>query len=344
MRFFRRRDLDEEMRFHQDQLAAEGLAPSQAARAFGNDLLLRERGRDAWGWRWLEALGSDLRLAARHLRRSPGFTLVVALTLALGIGANAAVFAVMNAMLLRPLPVKDPAQLTLPYWITPRMPVDLDNSGTTTGLPDAGRGGGDMYSLGYADFQILHRAAAPLATAVFGFAPLGDPSTTVVANGSAGLVHASLVSEEYFTGLGVAALRGRLFGGDDFRPGAPLAAVISDAFWARRFGRSPAAVGQTILVNQRPAVVVGIAPPRFTGVKSDSPQELWLPLVPGNGLVAWDGYQPPSGDLYTSHLYWWLEVMVRRRAGVSESELGAALAARMDPVFQEELRPVLKSG
>ncbi|MGH9481634.1 MAG: ABC transporter permease [Terriglobales bacterium] len=341
---FRSRDLAEEMRFHRDQLEAEGRTSGEASRAFGNELLLRQRSRDAWGWLWLEALGRDLRLAARQMRRAPGFTAAAVLTLALGIGANTAVFTVMGAVLLRPLPVPNPAQLTLLYWTSPHLPFDLDNSGTNDGLPPIASGGNEMYSLAYPDFVQLRQAAAPLVSAVFGFAPLDTPNTTVVVDGDASLARATVVTQDYFPGLQVSPALGRLLSASDFQPGAPLAAVISDAYWTRRFGRAPAAIGRAISVDRRPAVIVGVAPPSFHGLETDVADDLWLPAAPANGLLPWGNYQPSSGPVYLTRLYWWLQVMVRRRSGVSEPQLRAVLAPRFNALAIEDVRTIMRPG
>lgn len=348
---FRSRALREEMRFHQEQLGAEGLSPQEVTRVFGNELLLRERARDAWGWRWLENRGRDLRLAGRQLRRAPGLTVVILLTLAIGTGATTAVFSVLNANLWRSLPVARPGQLSLLYWTAQHPPRDLDTSGTNDGLPNLGdrgngHGGGmqELYSMAYPDFVELRRAARPLASATFGFAPLGDPNSTIVVNGSASLGRGSVVTEDYFSGLGLQAARGRILQPSDFQPGAPLAAVISFGYWSAHFARSEGAIGQRLTVDRRPAVIVGVAPRGFEGLERGFADEFWLPAVAGNGLLPWGGYQPPSGSIFASRVYWWLEVMVRRRPGVSQAALVAALAPKFDVLSAGDVRAILRPG
>jgi len=338
------------MAFHREQLEGEGLSRAQAERALGNELLQRERARDAWGWRGLEALGRDLRLALRQMRKAPGFTAVVVLTMALGIGANTAVFSVLSATLLRPLPVEKPGQLTMLYWAAHHPPDDLDSSGTNDGLPEGNASNGHMsgvsalYSISYPDYAALRAAGAADASAIFGFAQLGSPTSTLVVNGEAGLARGSLVTEQYFSGLGLQPERGRFLGASDFEAGAPLAVVISDAFWSAQFGRSPAAIGQTIAVDRHPAVVIGVAPAGFLGLERGFDDEFWVPAVPGNGLLPWGGYQPPSGSIYASRVYWWLEAMVRRRAGVSQAQLMAALRPTFNAAAAGDVRALMKPG
>lgn len=342
MRRFRGRDLREEMEFHREALRAEGASP----RAFGNDLLLRERSREVWGWLWLETLGRNLRFALRQLRRTPGFTAVAVVTLALTIGATTAVFSVVNATLLRPLPVPHPDQLSLLYWVSRHAPDDLDLMGTNAGLPGGDvshghtTGGTHFYSIAYPDYLAVRKPAARVASSIFGFAQIGlsiADRTGVYAE------PASLVTDEYFSGLGVAAERGRVLLPTDFAAGAPLVAVLSDSLWKQRYGASAAIIGRTITVNRHPAVVVGIAPAAFLGLDPAQPDRLWLPAAAGNGLSAWD-YQPAHGTPYAATDYWWLQVMARRRAGVSEAQLLAALAPTFNADSAGDVRTMLHSG
>ncbi|HWG38315.1 MAG TPA: ADOP family duplicated permease, partial [Terriglobales bacterium] len=178
----------------------------------------------------------------------------------------------------------------------------------------------------------------------FGFAQLGDPSSTVVVNGAASLARGSVVTAEYFSGLGLKPAQGRFLDAADFQSGAPLAVVISDPFWSEHFGRSPAAVGQTIAVDRHPAVVIGVAPAGFLGLERGFDDAFWAPAAAGNGLLPWGEYQPPSGSIYASRVYWWLEVMVRRRAGTSQARLMAALAPTFNSSSAGEVRPLMKPG
>ena len=345
---FRSREVREEMAFHQEQLEGEGLSPRQAERMLGNDLLLRERARDAWGWRWLEALGRDMRLALRQMRKAPGFTAVVVLTLALGIGANTAVFSVLSATLLRPLPVRDPGQLTMLYWVAKHPPNDLNDVGTNAGLPLVGaRGNGykfglsEMYSISFPDFVALRNAAQPVASAMFGFAQAGN--CIVLVDGNASKADGSMVTEEYFSGLGLEAERGRLLDGGDFTAGAAQAVVISDAFWGEHFGRRADAVGKVIMVNRHPATIIGITPAGFTGLEPGRADAFWVPAAAADPLLPWS-LRPEGGSAYESSQYWWLQVMARRRRGVSEARLLAALAPVFNAAAAGEVRALLKPG
>jgi hypothetical protein len=162
---FRARDLAEEMRFHQEQLEAEGQSPLDAAKAFGNDLLLRQRSRDAWGWLWLPQLAQDLRHCLRQFRRAPAFTAAAVIILAVGIGANAALFSVFSAVLLHPLPFAHPDRLVLIEGPTPldHHPVNEDLVGTyspwTREIPGLEAIG--FYFSGPARFALGNAAALP---------------------------------------------------------------------------------------------------------------------------------------------------------------------------------------
>ena len=206
----------------------------------------------------MDSVLDDLRYSGRRLLRSPGFTIAAALTLALGIGANTTIFTLINAILLRPpVAVAAPERLVSIY--------TSDYSGPahgTSSIPD------------YEDF----RAQADIFAGVAAFMPRTVGVGPTDAMERAGL---ELVSENYFDVLGVRPTHGRLFLPEEGRPGAPQVAVISDALFRRRFNGNPSAVGSTIALNGRPFMVVGVAPPGFTGVMRPLLQEVWVPLHAG---------------------------------------------------------------
>jgi predicted permease len=312
-------ELDEEMQLHLElrerQLRAEGMAPEDAARAarlgFGNRTAVAERSLEAWGWGWLDGLGRDLRHGARLLRRSPLFSAVVVLTLALGIGPNVAVFSVMNAIVLRHLPVPEPERLvTLRI---PRQPDGMNNTGDSS------------LSFSYAVHARLREEHAAFRD-LMAYVPLGITRTAV----RQGLVPeeatVDMVSGNFFTGLRVGAAHGRLLTSDDETRHAQ-AVVLSHAYWVRRFGRDPRVVGQTLHVKGIPFTIVGVSAAGFAGAERKIPTDLWLPLQDRPELSPWGMVRERS---YLRTPDWWCLMMIGRLAdGVSEAEA----LARLQPVF-----------
>jgi predicted permease len=206
----------------------------------------------------VERLIADLRYAVRMLAKRPSFTLVAVLSLALGIGANTTIFSVVNALLLRSLPVADPARLVAVYTRDAKNPAMLS---------------GPLSHLNWKDY----REQARSFSGMLGFDWAGMSVAT--GSGEANLMVGQLVSENYFDLLGVRPERGRAFTAEEgTRPGAHPVAVVSHRFWQQRLGGDPAAVGRTILINRSRFTVVGVAPERFTGTLTGVQPELWLPM------------------------------------------------------------------
>jgi predicted permease len=243
------RDLDEELRGFLDMAAEEkmkhGMSRKDALRAvrleLGNQELVREIVRSA-GWEsFVETCWQDIRYGLRMLRKNPSFTAVAVLTLALGIGANTAIFSLVDTFLLRVLPVKDPQQLVFIRTTRPK-------SGTRGDFP-------------YATFETL-RGHNHSFSGMFAW---DGSRISAVLNGQAELIDADFVSGNYWDVLGVAALLGRTFNADDDQPGKNPVAVISYDLWQRQYARDPAAVGKTLYLGRIPFVVVGVTSPRFFG-------------------------------------------------------------------------------
>ena len=271
--FFRRGSLDaaldDDIRAHLDLLAADyerrGMTPEEARlaarRAFGGVEPMKERYRDRRGLPWIDDLVRDVRYGFRTLRRHPGLTATAILTLALGIGASTALFSVINAVMLRPLPVPRPDELRL-FAVHSSAP-----------LP--------MFAFSYAVYQDLQRDA----TAFSGVALHGGTSRMRLRIGTARdgtdaaseseSVRAQPVSGNFFSVLGVGPVAGRTLHSDDDRPEAAPAVVLSEAFWSRRFGRDPAVVGRGIVLNDEPFTVVGVAAAGFTGVEVGAHPDVW---------------------------------------------------------------------
>lgn len=251
-------ELANDLEFHREMAALAGGLP------VGDPLRLREEAREAWGWTWLDRLGQDLRYATRLLRKSPGFTLAAILILAVGIGANVAAFGFFNLMVLRPLPVRDPASLLHFQRQAP--------AGYASVLP-------------YPEFDFFRRHTTTLS----GLIARSRGSLQMEGDEKPLKVH--FVSANFFTELGTAATLGRLLDPTrDETPGADPVVVLSRGFWQRRFGADPSLPGRIIHLNGKPVTVVGVASDETSSLALETP-DLWIPatqhpnLVPGSKLL-----------------------------------------------------------
>jgi putative ABC transport system permease protein len=250
--------MEREMAFHIDSLARDyardGLSDADAQRAarrrFGNLTRLKERGHDERTMRLAEDLARDVKHAARGLRRSPGFSLAVILTLALGIGGNTAVFSVVDQLLLRPLPYPDGDQLM----------VVEESSGS------GGNSRADVSPANWLDWQRESRTFR-------GFAAWGLAQFTLTGAGEPRRVNAQLVSSEFFPVLGVAPLIGRTISDEDDRPNGPRVAVVSYRAWQDQLGGDRRTIGRTVQLDDRPYEIVGVMPAGFRFVQQDV--DLW---------------------------------------------------------------------
>jgi predicted permease len=325
-------EIDEEVRSHLEMEEREnreaGMPPEEAhyaaLRRFGNVTQAQERSREAWGWPWLETIVQDLRYGLRQLRRNPGFTAVAVLTLALGIGANTAIFSLIDAVMLKSLPVKNPEQLTLLNWAAQSTPGIMPASGiihSLTGNSDQDKSGlFTSTSFSYPTFEQIH-AQKDVFSKVFAFA---DPDVvTLNLDGQAGLAEAELVSGDYFSGLGLKAVAGRTILEADDRAGAAPVAMVSYGFWERRFGGESSVVGKAITINNVPFTIIGVTPPEFFGLEPGRSLDVWLPLhtqpqVEPNRTEA-------GGLKFVRSDDWWVLIMGRLKPGVSRQQARTAL-------------------
>ncbi|HTV54010.1 MAG TPA: ABC transporter permease [Terriglobia bacterium] len=256
----REEDLERELRSHieaeAEEQAGTGVAPEEARyaarRALGNTTQIKGAVRMAWGFQCLETLLQDARYGLRQLRRDPGFTTVAVLSLALGIGANALVFSVVNALLLRPLPVANPGQL-----------VFLENKdyGPGQSFPN------------YLDLRDRNRTFAGLAG--YRISPMELETSS-----GAQRIWGYLATGNYFDVLGVRPALGRFFHqSDDLHPGASPYVVLSYNAWRSTFGAGAGIVGKVVRINRMPYTVLGVAPPDFHGAERWYWPEVWVPMM-----------------------------------------------------------------
>jgi macrolide transport system ATP-binding/permease protein len=270
------KEISKELQFHLDQQIAEnraaGMAPDEArhaaARALGNRTLIQEDAREAWGWVWLEQFAQDIRYAFRQLRKTPGFTATAVLTLALGIGANAAIFTLVNAVMMKNLPVADPKMLV-------RLGDNNDccvNSGI---LEDYALFSTEIYQRLKKSTPEFEELAA--MESGFEFRPV-----TVRRDGThenARSVMGEFVSGNYFRTFGLRPHTGRLFSDADDVPGAPVVAVMSYLTWKNDYAGDRSIVGSTFWINTKSVTIAGIAPSDFYGDRlSSTPPQFYLPI------------------------------------------------------------------
>lgn len=316
--FRRRRNaqrLDDEIQFHLDQQLAEnvaaGMSPQEAryaaTRTFGNPTFLKEEARDAWGWIWLEQTAQDLRYGARMLRKSPGFTAVAVLTLALGIGANTAIFSLIDAVMLRMLPVERPEELMQVRY------EELDWSGEgarfTNPLWEQVRDRQDVFS-----------GAFSWATERF------DLSR----GGAVHLANGTWVSGDYFDTLRLRPAVGRLISTSDDQRGCPGVAVLSYGFWQDHYAGAADAIGSTLSLNGHPFEVIGVAPPGFFGLDVGEKFDVAIPIC---AAAIFDGKE---GRL-DSRSWWWLKLAGRLKPGISRAQASARLKVPSPAIFAATL-------
>ncbi len=269
----------------------------------------------------------DLRHAIRMLAGAKGWTAVIVLSLALGIGANAALFSLVNGLLLTKLPVKDPDTLVRFRYVGANDAV--------TDSSDYGFRNGGRTTFSYPMFQQFVADNRTMSD-LFACAPLGR--VNVVVDGHAEIARAFISSGNYYRLLGVAARLGRTILPDDDRPAAPGVAVISSPYWHSRFGTDPSIVGKTIDVTGRPVTIVGVLPPDFTGVQQPvaEPPDISFPLSLDPQLEVFPQKGPPRLAQATT---WWLQVMGRLRPGVTAEQV----QGNLEGVFQHTARAAMES-
>jgi predicted permease len=258
----------------------------------------------------------EFRYAVRQLYNSPWFTLTVVLTLALGIGANTAVFSVMNAVLLRGLPVPHPEEVV--YLNVP--------SGQPDGASNTGNSTASFSEPVFEDLRQDHRAFADLIA----FVPLAIGKVAVRFGDRPEEAEGYMVSGNFFSGLGVSLVRGHGFTLEDEQSHSPVV-VLSYSYWTRRFSRNPSVLGQTLFVKGTAFTIIGVGPEAFFGVDPGHSADFWVPLQSRTDLNAW-GTAPENNTLYGSPTWWCLELIARLAPGVSPSQALAEVTPRYQRV------------
>ena len=273
--------------------------------------------REALGLRLLDDARADFRYTLRMLRQSPAFSVVAIVSLALGIGANTAIFTLMEAALWKTVPVKNPEELRLLSWVSGPNPVMDSRWGQSTHTPHSA----GSTSFSYAALRELQRHSESVRN-LFAFKPVGR--IIAVIDGHAELVGSEMVSGNFYEAAGVSTIAGRPIGvADDVRSGAGAVAVISDGFWSRRFGRDASALGKQISLNQVPVTIVGVNSADFKGMEPGQNPDVYIPLSTQPAILP--NQYSTNGSLLDDPDNWWLVVMARLRPEVSESRAQAAL-------------------
>jgi predicted permease len=298
-------ELDEEIETHLSLIADDEVrrgisrtdATFKARAAFGGVANVKETYRDQRGLPFLETLAQDLRFAVRGLRRNPAFASTAIITLALGIGANTAIFSLIDALMLRTLPVERPHELIRLHTVGPR---NID----------------DNFS--YAALRQFQVGAAHVVDVLGASATRGIRATV---DGESELLNRKSVSGNYFAVLGVPAAAGRMLtNGDDDAGAGPRAIVISHRYWTRRFGQDHRAIGRTVTIGPTVFTIAGVAAPGFLGETVGEAPDVWTPLTADVGRPA---------DVWTGHSTTWLRLVARRRPSTTVDDAHAAL----EPIF-----------
>jgi predicted permease len=336
-RLFRRAraesQLDAELRFHLDQQIADdlatGMSPEEARRRawpeFGGLDQVKEERRDVGAARCVETVIQDVRYGLRQLRRNPGFTTIAVITLALGIGANTAIFSLINAVMLRNLPVENPQALAL-FADNPSESISMNRSmnRASPGEPvsvNSGQWKQFSYPL-YQDLRDQNRAFRGICAFETGEDTLTIRLEEQGQSGAAQVAQGKLVSGNFFSVLGVKAVVGRTLTPKDDRLSAAPVAVASYRYWQNKLGADPSVVGRAMDIDGVPITLVGITPPGFFGVRIKAHSEdFWIPLSLRSRIPL--TVMPQAKSLLTDPDTYWLNLMGRLKPGISMRQANA---------------------
>jgi predicted permease len=328
------RDMHAEMAHHLDLQAAElheegasaDVAKAAALREFGNLTHLQERCRDEHSLPWLRQLGQDLSYGSRILYNNPGFPIAAVVTLALGIGANTAIFSLVEDILFRQLPVTKPNELVLFRWSSEKdLPLPINGNWETDPITHQ-QICSSFTQLTFDRFKFQNQTMTGLAA----FAD--TPKLTVVADNNAEIIKlGEIVSGGFFNLLGTAPVAGRLIDENDDRVGTAPVAVISYNYWQRRFGGDRSVIGKSVSINHRPITLIGITPRGFSGTLQigDAP-DIYIPLSLAPELALARG-----NILSNPAKLWWLRIMGRRTSGVELAQIKANLSTALEQTALE---------
>jgi predicted permease len=343
------RDLDDELSFHLEKEIEQNLARGMgreearlaALRSFGGVEKFKEEARDVRGVRLLEDSWQDLRYGLRLMRKAPGFTAIAVLSLALGIGANTALFSLVDAVLLNKLAVKEPEQLVLFNWRAGRAFRFNGSRGIYVGGDPPGMRGGSSFE--YHTFEkmrddLLHKQDGPLAS-LFAFANLRD--LTVLVDEQAEVGQGQAVSGGYFAGLEVPAQLGRTITEEDDNPIAQPAVVLSHRYWQKRFGADSSVIGKRIKLNQTAFTIIGVTPPDFTGTSQvDYHPDLYVPIAFEQTLLG----EATAMDRPGKPGIWWLHLMGRLKPGATIEQARDSLNGTFQSLALEMMPPAKKAN
>jgi predicted permease len=330
--------MEEELLYHLEVRAADltqqGLSPHEAKRQarieFGAIPAHKDAMRHSLNLRWWDDLWADLHYAARILRKSPGFTAIAVISLALAIGANTTIFSVANEILYERLAVPHPEQLRR-FIVTGDKNVVLH---AFWGYWDTTDGRTRFDSFTYPAYQQL-RANNHVLQDIFAFKDIGQANVTI--DGTASALQIELISGNLYQQMDVRPALGRaILPSDDGAPSTGAVAIISDGLWRRDFGSSPSVIGKVIAINMNPVTIIGVNPRSFTGAKSvQSSPDIFMPL---SMIPLLKGSMGESGTLLSAPDLSWLQLMARSKPGVSDAQARASL----DTVLTAAVRGTMK--
>jgi predicted permease len=341
-------DTNDELHFHLEreieQNIAKGMSPGEARRqaliAFGGVHQTRESLREVHRGRFFEALLQDLRYGLRLLRKTPGFTTIAVLTLALGIGANTAIFSLIDAVIFRSLPVSDPQSLRVFEWHANHGPATRSyrTFGDCDDDTDKNPRGCSLSLPFFKEVETQTNVFSHVA------AFTGGESFDLSGNGPARMVRGEFISGDYFQTLGLRAHLGRLMTPADDAPESPAVTVLNYSSWQSNFGGSPSAIGKAIRLNGVPFVIVGVTEPKFDALTLSNKYDLWVPLSRRPSLIPrWNARQDQMDSF-------WLIIIGRVKPEVPVTQAQAAVSLMFHnemlkwakPIFKAEHEPTIK--
>jgi predicted permease len=321
-----RAEIEAHLELETERLKEQGLSEEEARvaarRAFGNVTRAQERFYERGRWLWWDYFMKDLRFGLRQLRRNPALTAVIALSLALGIGANTAIFSMINAVMLKELPVRAPKQLVIVKWVSGAWPhLVLDDIRGPIWMNDSGQQTSTMFS--YFSFHQL-RDRNQVFSDVLGFSDVDTVNVRI--QGQIVVAGFQRVSGNFYSALGVRPILGRTLADEDERPAASPVAVITYAFWKRSMGLDPSVVGKAVALNGVPFTIVGVTPPEFSGLTVGESPDVFVPYKAEAPMM-------PQASMLNDQRTWCVSIVGRLKPGISEERA----RSEADVIFQQGL-------